>query len=125
MSCLASHRAAAWINVGLAVILVLHASPTEAGSPAPERHVYMLRGAGGIRYWPRGDLLIRRLQAAGFSVDDFSSSEVLRMAELVRCRHRTGQQQGPLVFLGYSSGGDSACRVAKRLQRDGIEVGHL
>ncbi len=90
-----------------------------------QRHVYVIRGAGELAYWPRVDHLKKLLECQGYQVSDFKSSEAREMADLVKCRAQRQEQLGPIVFLGYSSGADSACRVACKVQKQGIRIQHL
>ena len=116
---------ASWL-VALTAISVVHADDSLHGCPGePQRHIYVIRGAGELAYWPRVDHLKKLLECQGYVVSDFNSSEAREMADRVLCRAQRQEQLGPVVFLGYSSGADAACRVARRVQKHGIRIQHL
>jgi hypothetical protein len=90
-------------------ILSLHASDYRGT-------VVMLRG--GLGYWPNDNLLAKQLRTCGYRTYNFRPTMYPMAASLIK-RQRMG---GPIVIVGYSSGGDSACLLARQLQRAGMRV---
>lgn len=78
--------------------------------------VVMLRG--GLGYWPNDNMLAKQLRSCGYRTYNFRPTMYPMAASLIK-RHNTG---GPIVIVGYSSGGDSACLLARQLQRAGMRV---
>lgn len=110
---------ARWVRAVLAsfCIVMLAGETMAAQHPANCRGtVVMLRG--GLGYWPDDDMLAKQLRRCGYRTYNFRPTMYPAAAALIKRQKVTG----PIVIVGYSSGGDSACLLARQLHRAGIKV---
>jgi hypothetical protein len=100
-----------------------HSAETEvsAGSKLAG-HVYLLRGVAGDIFSLGIDQLAEKIRRRGVtaSVDDFSVSSALA-DEIIR-DYGTGENRGPIVLVGHSTGGDRIIAMAEKLQEAGMPV---
>jgi hypothetical protein len=77
---------------------------------------------GGLGYWPGADAMADEFRCAGYAPTVIHGWEHVAIAKKIVCASRQGRLAGGIVIVGYSSGADAACLLARRLERCGIRV---
>lgn len=91
------------------------------GGPERSGRVYLIRGIFtpvclGV------DKLTRQLKASGLKASVHSYVQAGDIAKRIESKHVTDGQNEPLAIVGYSTGGNTAIALAKRLARSNIPV---
>lgn len=81
--------------------------------------VYFVRG--GLGYWPRVRKFACATRTRGYRTQITRVMQIGRTARYIKKNHGCA----PIIIVGYSSGGDSACLICRRLRRAGIPVDTL
>ncbi|MFN0051911.1 MAG: hypothetical protein ACKV0T_06950 [Planctomycetales bacterium] len=82
--------------------------------------VILIRGGAG--YWPGAKDMANHFQSIGYVPTIIQHWEYSSVADEIGQAVAQGRMSGGVVIVGYSSGADFACLLAKRLQEKGIRV---
>lgn len=93
------------------------------GSCCGRQDVILIRGGAG--YWPGIGELAARLERSGFAPTIVQCWEHRAVADEIAAAVRQGRMPGGVVIVGYSSGADAACHMARRLKSHGVRVDTL
>lgn len=77
---------------------------------------------GGMGYWPGAQAMADDFCDLGYAPTIIHGWEHAITARKIACAARKGRLTGGVVIVGYSSGADSACLLARGLQKYGIRV---
>lgn len=92
------------------------------GSACPP-DVYVLRGIAG--YWPGVCGFEQALESRGIRPKVAFAESYPFLADEIACDREVGGACRPLVIVGYSTGGNGAIEVCRRLEQRGIAVDKL
>lgn len=92
------------------------------GSACPP-DVYVLRGIAG--YWPGAGAFERTLECRGIRPKVVFAETYPFLADRIAADRECGGACRPLVIVGYSTGGNGAIDVCRRLEQRGIAVDKL
>jgi thioesterase domain-containing protein len=98
------------------------APPDSATGPKLEGHVYLLRGLVGDIYSLGLDQLADRITRRGVAATVRGVSQYSTVADEIIRKHRAGEDRGPIMLIGHSTGGDLIIAIAARLKAAGIPV---
>ena len=82
--------------------------------------VILIRGGAG--YWPGAKDLEHYFQRLGYAPTVIQHWEYGRVAEEIEQAVQEGRMSGGVMLVGYSTGADTACWLADRLDKKGIRV---
>lgn len=77
---------------------------------------------GGMGYWPGVNALADEFRCLGYVPTIIHGWEAGVTARKLACADQQGRLTGGVVIVGYSSGADAACLLARRLETYGIRV---
>lgn len=115
-----------WTAVVVALFAAMTASPVAAQHDIGHAEccgrpdVILIRG--GMGYWPGAQAMADDFCELGYSPTIIHGWEHAIVARKIACASRKGKLAGGVVIVGYSSGADSACLLARGLQKYGIRV---
>jgi len=78
-----------------------------------------------LGYWPGCNDFVADLHEQGVATTMIRGWDVNYAAQQITTARRSGSQTGPLVLVGYSRGANSALKLTRRLQNEGITVDKL
>ena len=84
-------------------------------------HVYLLRGLTTI-YSFGIDQLAAKINHRGVTASVYGLSESGSIASDIVRKYKSGEDRGPIMLLGHSSGADTAIAIAQRLKEAGVPV---
>lgn len=84
-------------------------------------HVYLLRGLTTI-YSFGIDQLAAKINHRGVTATVYGLSETGSIASDIIRKYKAGEDRGPIMLLGHSSGADYAIAIAQKLKEDGVPV---
>ena len=82
--------------------------------------VILIRGGAG--YWPGAQAMADYLASLGYKPTIIQHWEAGAVADEITLASREGRMAGGVVIVGYSTGADTACVLARRLGENGIRV---
>lgn len=85
-------------------------------------HVYLVRGLAGDIYSLGLDQLADKITRRGVTATVYGVSESKAVADDIIHKYKSGEERGPIVLLGHSSGGDAIIAIAERLKAADIPV---
>lgn len=94
------------------------------GSPTTSGQVYMLRGLFNV-FSLGMDTMGQELRDQDVFVEVFSGPSWRRVAKKITAEREQGTKTGPLVISGHSWGADDAVRLARRLDKNGVQIDGL
>lgn len=118
LKCLPSLVLALFFISGVSVAFGEHQIGHAHGCGRPD--IILIRG--GLGYWPGVDAMADEFRCAGYAPTIIHGWEHAVVAKKIACASRQGRLAGGIVIVGYSSGADAACLLARRLERYGIRV---
>lgn len=117
-----SSRGFGWRGLGW-VLWLVSAAVSSADQECPTDQPVVILFRGGAGYWPRVECLERRLRDLGYCPSSWRARDHGKAAAWWHGQTTANGQTGRrLVVVGYSSGGDSACRFGRKLARCGLKV---
>jgi Thioesterase domain len=84
-------------------------------------HIYLLRGLTTI-YSFGIDQLAAKINHRGVTASVYGLSETGSIASDIIRKYKAGEDRGPIMLLGHSSGADYAIAIAERLKEAGVPV---
>lgn len=96
----------------------------ESGAPADVKlpgQVYLLRGLTSI-YSFGIDQLAAKISHRGVTAVVYGLTETDKLADDIIRKYRSGEDRGPVMLLGHSSGADRAITVAQKLNEANVPV---
>jgi len=121
-----SLRASLLLEIPLLVCLFGQVSPVEAqrhighSACCGRQDVILIRGGAG--YWPGADDMADHFESLGYRPTIVQHWQHRAVARQIIQATREGRMAGGVVIVGYSSGADSACTLARHLGDAGIRV---
>jgi LysM repeat protein len=94
----------------------------EPTGPKLDGHVYLLRGLAGDIYSLGMDKLADQISRRGVTATVHGMSEYGFLADEIIRKYREGEERGPIMLVGHSTGGDLIIAMAQRLQTADIPV---
>ncbi len=116
-----SSRGFGWRGFGW-VLWLVSAVTSSAGQECPTDQPVVILFRGSAGYWPQVEYLEQRLRGLGYCPSTWRARDYGKAAAWWHARSTANGQAGPLVVVGYSSGGDSACLFGRKLARWGLKV---
>ncbi|MBS0201555.1 MAG: hypothetical protein JSS49_01560 [Planctomycetes bacterium] len=104
---------------GITWLVLLSAASAQDQPP----EVILIRGGAG--YWPRVTAFTQELSDHGFSSRSIFGAAYALHAPRIANEYHSGQRNGPVTIIGYSSGADYACRLCGSLESRGVPVATL
>ena len=77
---------------------------------------------GGMGYWPGAQAMADDFTSLGYAPTIIYGWEHAATARKIACASRQGRLTSGVVIVGYSSGADAACLMARQLDRYGVRV---
>jgi LysM repeat protein len=90
--------------------------------PKLEGHVYLLRGLAGDIYSLGMDQLADQVTRRGVTATVHGISEYSFLADDIIRKYRSGEERGPIMLIGHSTGGDLIITMAQKLKAADIPV---
>jgi len=84
-------------------------------------HMYLVRGLTSV-YSFGIDQLAAKINHRGVTATVYSLSETGTIANDIVRKYKAGEDRGPIMLLGHSSGADYAIAIAERLKEAGVPV---
>jgi hypothetical protein len=84
-------------------------------------HMYLVRGLTSV-YSFGIDQLAAKINHRGVTATVYSLSETGTIANDIARKYKAGEERGPIMLLGHSSGADYAIAIAERLNEVGVPV---
>jgi hypothetical protein len=84
-------------------------------------HMYLVRGLTSV-YSFGIDQLAAKINHRGVTATVYSLSETGTIANDIARKYKAGEERGPIMLLGHSSGADYAIAIAERLKEAGVPV---
>ena len=84
-------------------------------------HMYLVRGLTSV-YSFGIDQLAAKINHRGVTATVYSLSETGTIANDIVRKYKAGEERGPIMLLGHSSGADYAIAIAERLKEAGVPV---
>jgi LysM repeat protein len=84
-------------------------------------HMYLVRGLTSV-YSFGIDQLAAKINHRGVTATVYSLSETGTIANDIARKYKAGEERGPIMLLGHSSGADYAIAIAERLKEVGVPV---
>ena len=97
----------------------------DSAAPANEKmpgHAYLLRGVAGDIYSLGLDQLADKINHTGLIATVHGVSEYSSLSDEIIRKYKAGEDRGPIVLLGHSSGGDAIIAMAQRLKEANVPV---
>jgi len=91
------------------------------GGPKLPGHVYLVRGLTTI-YSYGIDQLAAKINHRGVTATVYGLSETGSIAGDIIRKYKAGEERGPVMLLGHSSGADYIIAIAERLKEAGVPV---
>jgi hypothetical protein len=95
-------------------------------APAPEvklpGHVYLFRGLVGDIYSLGMDQLADKLVHRGVTATVHGMTEYGSVADDIVRKYKSGDERGPIILIGHSTGGDLIIAVSERLKQADVPV---
>jgi thioesterase domain-containing protein len=98
------------------------AGPGAPTGPKVEGHVYLLRGLIGDIYSLGMDQLADKITRRGVAATVSGVSQYSIVADEIIRKHKSGEERGPVMLMGHSTGADLIIAIAQRLKAAGIPV---
>ena len=96
----------------------------ESGGPAPQQlagHAYVLRGLTSV-YSFGMDQLADKISHRGVTATVYGLTETASLAKDIIRKYKSGEDRGPIILLGHSSGADYAISIAQKLKEADVPV---
>jgi hypothetical protein len=94
---------------------------TPAGPKLPG-HVYLLRGLVGDIYSLGMDQLADKINHHGVTATVHGITEYDAVADTIISKYKSGEERGPVMLVGHSTGGDLIVAIAERMKSADIPV---
>ena len=98
------------------------AGPGAVTGPKLEGHVYLLRGLAGDIYSLGMDQLADQVTRRGVTATVHGMTEYSFLADEIIRKYRAGEERGPIMLIGHSTGGDLTIAMAQKLKAADIPV---
>jgi LysM repeat protein len=98
------------------------AGPGAVTGPKLEGHVYLLRGLAGDIYSLGMDQLADQVTRRGVTATVHGMTEYSFLADEIIRKYRAGEERGPIMLIGHSTGGDLIIAMAQKLKAADIPV---
>jgi LysM repeat protein len=98
------------------------AGPDAATGPKLEGHVYLLRGLAGDIYSLGMDKLADQATRRGVTATVHGMTEYSFLADEIIRKYRSGEERGPIMLIGHSTGADLTVAMAQKLKAADIPV---
>ncbi len=85
-------------------------------------HVYLIRGLVGDIYSLGMDQLAGKVAHRGVTATVHGLSEYIGVSNDIIRRYKAGEERGPIMLIGHSSGGDLIISMAQRLKEADVPV---
>ena len=98
------------------------AGPGAVTGPKLDGHVYLLRGLAGDIYSLGMDQLADQVTRRGVTATVHGMTEYSFLADEIIRKYRAGEERGPIMLIGHSTGGDLIIAMAQKLKAADIPV---
>jgi LysM repeat protein len=98
------------------------AGPGAPTGPKLEGHVYLLRGLAGEIYSLGLDQLADKVTRRGVTATVHGMQAFSFVADDIIRKYKSGEERGPVMLLGHSTGGDLIIAMAQKLKANGVPV---
>lgn len=98
------------------------AGPGAPTGPKLEGHVYLLRGLAGEIYSLGVDQLADKITRRGVTATAHGMHTFSFVADDIIRKYKSGEERGPIMLLGHSTGGDLIIAMAQKLKANGVPV---
>ena len=100
----------------------IRSAPTRPKAQRLPGHVYLLRGLVGDIYSLGMDQLADKLVHHGVTATVHGMTEYVSVADDIIRDYKSGEDKGPIVLIGHSTGGDLIIAAAEKLKQANVPV---